>query len=115
MKSEAKSDAVPSLALRFANFPTPRDKLVQRALPRSFQTKIFNRSIAEFLKDVDRSDFDTPVIRVYQAFIAILNFKSRMYVLLFVYCFPFIMFTQCCLILHYLFSAPNFWSMFPGP
>ena len=29
MKSEAKSDAVPSLATGFANFPAPRDELVQ--------------------------------------------------------------------------------------
>ena len=76
MKSEAKSDAVPSLAPGFANFPAPRDELVQRAVPRSFRTKIFNRSIAEFLKDADRLDFDTPVIRVCQTFITTLNFKS---------------------------------------
>ena len=115
MKSEAKSDAVPSLAPGFANFPAPRDELVQRALSGSFRTKIFNQSIAEFLKDANKSDFDTPVIRVCQAFIAILNFKSRMYVLVFVYYLPFIMFPQCCLILHYLFLNPNFWSMCPGP
>ena len=114
MKSEAKSDAVPSLAPGFANFPAPKDVLVQRALPGSFQTKIFNRSISEFLKDADRSDFDTPVIRVFQALIAILNFKSRMYVLRFVYYLPFIM-PQCFVIFHYLFLAPNFWSMCVGP
>ena len=114
MKSEAKSDAVPSFAPRFANFPAPRDERVQRAIPGSFQTKIFNRSISKFLKDADKSDFDTPKIRVFQAFIAILNFKSRMYVLRFIYCLPFIM-PQCFVIFHYLFSAPNFWSMCPGP
>ena len=108
MKSKAKSDTVPSLAPGFANFPAPRDELVQRAIPGSFRTKIFNRSIAEFLKDANRSDFDTRVIRVCQTFIATLNFKSRMYVLLFIYCLLFIIFQQCCLSLLYLFLKPNF-------
>ena len=83
---------MPSLAPGFANFPAPRDELVQRAVPGSFRTKIFNMSIAEFLKDTNRLDFDTPVIRVCQTFIATLNFKLQMYVLPFVYSHPFIMF-----------------------
>ena len=115
MKSEAKSDAVPSLAPGFANFPAPRDELVQRAVPRSFWTKIFNRNIVENHKDASRSDFDTPVIRVCQIVFAILNFKLRMYVLPFVYSLLFISFPQCCLILLYHFLKPNFCSMCPSP
>ena len=64
VKSEAKSDLAPAMTFAFANISVPRMDLVQRCDPGSFVTRILNQSISEFLKQPDRSDFDTPVIQV---------------------------------------------------
>ena len=64
VKSEAKSDPVPVMTLAFANASASRMDLVQRCKPGSFVTRILNQSIAKFLRQPDRSEFDTAVIRV---------------------------------------------------
>ena len=56
VKSEAKSDPAPTMSLAFANISAPRMDLVQRCDPGSFVTRILNQSIAEFLRQPDRSD-----------------------------------------------------------
>ena len=64
VKSEAKSDPAPAMTLAFANISAPRMDLVQRCDLGSFIIRILNQSIAEFLRQPDRSEFDTAVIRV---------------------------------------------------
>ena len=64
VKLEAKSDPAPVMTLPFANALAPREDLVQRCESGSFIIRILNQSIAEFLRQRDRSEFDTAMIQV---------------------------------------------------